>query len=240
MTGEMFARPRVWKTAVNREAPRRLRPFLLLLADRAKSDGTVQRTTRRWLASRLGVTTRTVQRWSREAQEDGWLKVVQRGQKHVSAQVYGLRIPDAQGDTQGDIELSAQGDKPMLPEDAGSGRQNVSLYRYRASDSEHEAVKEDAPGENTTTTDAPSLPSEITFQDCHDEDEPLAVAGVFADAAAVTSTSTDQPPPSAFGFVEGPTEDDVTRAARVLDAYGMLHADFNSRLVSDAPIRSAA
>jgi hypothetical protein len=147
--------PRAWRTAVRKRAPRRLTPFLLLLGERARRDGTVHNTTREWLAEQFDVDTRTIQRWLKDCYGQGpgqgWLTVLQRGQKHIAAQVYGLTIPTAQGD----IRSCSQGDTFYLPETTFSGRHVMSpIYRTSTSVSEFGAVKEDAADERTTAASA--------------------------------------------------------------------------------------
>ena len=57
------------------------------------------------------------------------------------------------------------------------------------------------------------------------------------DVDAADETSTAEPasaPPISVSSTDG-NEDEVTRAARVLDAFGMLHRDPRKRLISDQP-----
>ena len=61
-----YTAPGKWKTAVRRDAPRRLKPFLLLLGDQAGRDGTVRNLTRTSIAEQFDVDTRTIQRWLKD------------------------------------------------------------------------------------------------------------------------------------------------------------------------------
>ena len=145
-----YTAPGKWKTAVRRDAPRRLKPFLLLLGDQAGRDGTVRNLTRTSIAEQFDVDTRTVQRWIKDAVSNGWVHIVQRGQKHVAAQVYGLVIPVPQGD----IRSCSQGDIPMLPETPFSGRHLMSPSIDSPSSREVGAVEDDAPVNRTTAASA--------------------------------------------------------------------------------------
>lgn len=187
-------RPTVWRRHVRREADDYLRPFLLTIAEYADTAGTVRRCTRAQLAEDLAKTERTVQRWIGRAVDDGWLVVLVRGQKHVSAQVYGLTLPASQGDTSAPVRETLRETPPRSLRTPVQGDTCCLPHKNRASVREHVAVdrtagrREDHAGRRGAVDSATKRLSDTQDTNAHTERKRPEDKATTAPVASVPSS----------------------------------------------------
>jgi hypothetical protein len=191
----------------------------LQLADLANPDGTLQ-VRREVMVSRLALPRRTVDHHLQRLIELAWLRRERRPIVqgcNAGPAVFTLAIPqDHMQPVAPDLNRDHM--QPATHETALITCKLVASSLDSANVSEHVALEADAAGEPGTAVMASAAPT-TRLSDSRNEEGPEQLT-------AVASFPPTREP------------DDITRAARVLEAHGLLHRDRSLRLVHDSAVAS--